>query len=85
MEKDLKNQIKLIVNADHRDPFQVLGNHVITQEGKKAVAVRAFLPEAAEARVVDIWTKKLYPMEKIHKAGFFQAIFSELRAWIETH
>ena len=77
MEKDLKNQIKLIVNADHRDPFQVLGNHVIKQEGKKAVAVRAFLPEAAEAWVIDIWTKKLYPMEKIHKAGFFQAIFFE--------
>ena len=53
----------------------MLGNHVIKQEGKKAVAVRAFLPEAAEAWVVDTWTKKLYPMEKIHKAGFFQAIF----------
>ena len=76
-DKDLKSQIKLIINADHRDPFEVLGSHIIEQDSERLVAVRAFLPEASESWVVDMKTKKLHPMEKIHKAGFFQAIFPE--------
>ncbi len=70
----LKDQIRLIVNAAHWDPFQVLGNHIVETDKGKAVAVRAFLPEAATAWIVDIKLKKLYQMEKIHKAGFFESI-----------
>jgi 1,4-alpha-glucan branching enzyme len=78
MPKDLlREHIRRIVNADHWDPFQVLGSHVIRKERRKAVAIRAFLPDAEEAWVVDKKTKKLHPMEKIHKAGFFEAIFPE--------
>jgi 1,4-alpha-glucan branching enzyme len=76
-DKDLKSQIKLIINADHRDPFEVLGSHIIEQDSGRLVAVRAFLPEASESWVVAMKTKKLHPMEKIHKAGFFQATFPE--------
>lgn len=75
--KDLKDQIKLILNANHWDPFHVLGNHVIEKNGRKAVAIRAFIPEAAMAWVIDTKSKKLYLMEKIHKAGFFETIVSE--------
>ncbi len=32
--------------------------------------VRAFLPEAEEAWIVDDETGRQYPMEKIHKQGF---------------
>src|SRR4030042_351190 len=90
MLKDyLKEQIKLIVNADHWDPFQVLGNHIIEKEGRKAVAIRAFLPEAEKAWVIEAKGKeqkakrelsekeKTYPMEKIHRHGFFEAIFDD--------
>jgi 1,4-alpha-glucan branching enzyme len=82
MKKDfLKEQIKLIVNAEHWDPFQVLGNHIIEKDRKKAVAVRAFLPESEEAWVIPIQAKSssenLYPMQKIHKAGFFEAICTD--------
>ncbi len=78
MAKDyLKDQIKLIINANHWDPFQVLGIHIIKKEGKKAVTVRAFLPEAKEAWVVDVNTKELYQMEKIHKSGFFESTSAE--------
>jgi 1,4-alpha-glucan branching enzyme len=71
---DLKGQIKLIVNANHADPFQVLGNHVVAEEGAKAVAIRAFLPEAKEAWIIDSKTRNLYRMERIHKDGFFETI-----------
>jgi 1,4-alpha-glucan branching enzyme len=75
--KDLKDQIKLIVNANHWDPFQVLGNHIVEKDGEKAVAIRAFLPEAQEAWVIDLKSKKLYQMNRIHKNGFFEAIIPE--------
>lgn len=71
-KKELKEQIKLIINADHWDPFRVLGIHIIDSENKRA-AVRAFLPETQEAWVVDLEAKKSYTMEKIHEAGFFEA------------
>jgi 1,4-alpha-glucan branching enzyme len=47
------------------------------KERSKAVAVRAFLPEAEETWVVETKTKKLFPMQKIHKAGFFEVIITE--------
>ena len=78
MLKDyLKEQIKLIVNADHWDPFQVLGNHIIEKEGRKAVSIRAFLPEAEKAWVIRESEAKSKSMEKIHKHGFFEAIFDD--------
>jgi 1,4-alpha-glucan branching enzyme len=80
MAKDtIKDQIKLIVQAGHWDPFQILGNHIVKKDGKKAVAIRAFLPEAAESWVIDLESKKLYPMERIQKDGFFEAIIPEKR------
>ncbi len=78
MSKDnLKDQIKLIVQAGHWDPFQVLGNHMVKKGGKKAVAIRAFLPEAKEAWVIDLKLKKLYQMERIHRDGFFEIVLPE--------
>jgi len=71
--KELKEQIRLIVNADHWDPFDVLGMHILDGEYKTAV-VNAFLPEAEEAWVIDPEIKKSFPMEKIHEDGFFQAL-----------
>jgi 1,4-alpha-glucan branching enzyme len=73
--KELKEHIKHIVNANHWDPFQVLGMHIIDGENKRTV-VRAFLPEAQEAWVVDMEKKKSYPMEKIHDA-FLQTIIAK--------
>ncbi len=73
-DNNLKEQIKLILNAKHWDPFSTLGMHIIEQDGKKVITVRAFLPEAQTVRIVDIKANKSYQMEKIHKAGFFEAI-----------
>src|SRR4030042_270031 len=86
---DLKEQIKLIVNANHWDPFQVLGNHIIEKEGRKAVAIRTFLPEVEKAWIIQAKSKeqgakdkiseeeKTNQMRKIHMAGFFEAIFND--------
>jgi len=67
----LKENIKRIVDGKHGDPFFVLGMHV----GEKNIEVRAFLPEADEAWVINERTQKSYPMDKIHKTGFYVAEF----------
>jgi 1,4-alpha-glucan branching enzyme len=76
-----KEEVDLIIHSAHRDPFAVLGAHIIKAGGKESVAggkecvaVRAFLPEAVEANVVDVATGQLHPMKKLHKDGFFEAI-----------
>ena len=67
----LKEHIKLIIKAEHWDPFIVLGMHEIESGKKKTIAVRAFMPEADKAWVVDAGKNKSYEMEKTSKAGFF--------------
>ena len=70
----LKEEIEKIVNSACQDPFGILGSHVIKWGGKECVTVRAFLPEAAEAALVETATGAEYPMKKLHKDGFFEAV-----------
>jgi len=61
----LKDSIHRILAGRHHDPFDVLGCH---RQGKQW-CVRAFLPGAAEARVV-IGAKQ-WPMERQPDTDFF--------------
>jgi 1,4-alpha-glucan branching enzyme len=74
--------IELIVHGNHWDPFTVLGIHELEPgpAGKKSWIVRAFLPEAQSAWVVDLLKGEpgaLVPMKRIHPDGFFVAAFSD--------
>ncbi len=66
-------EIELILRAAHSDPFHVLGAHPVKVQGKSAIAVRAFLPDASQAWVVR--DTALVPLERIHAEGFFEAVF----------
>ncbi|MDH4100975.1 MAG: 1,4-alpha-glucan branching protein GlgB [Nitrospirota bacterium] len=72
-----KKQINLIVNSEHWDPFEVLGIHPVTVNGGKSIAVRAFLPEAAEAWVVEKKGGKSHAMQQVAAEGFFEAVFPD--------
>lgn len=78
-----------IIYTDHHDPFQVLGAHVVTLDGKTCVAIRAFIPDAESLTVVEMpapgekkrvrsnsaeATPREYPMEKLHPDGFFEVV-----------
>jgi 1,4-alpha-glucan branching enzyme len=68
-----KNQIEAIVGADRRDPFDLLGAHVINRRGKKTVAVRAFLRDAAQVAVVELDGERArWPMQRTHEHGLFE-------------
>ena len=65
--------IAAIVGAYHGAPFDVLGIHPITREGRPALAIRAFLPQAKEAVVLRPGGEAL-PMARVHPQGFFEAV-----------
>ena len=73
-----KEDIRLILDGLHQDPYSVLGMHAEGDE-EKQIAVRAFLPEAEEAWVVHSKKGTAHPMEKVHKDGFYVAEFPRKR------
>ena len=71
-----------IVNGKHSDPHTVLGMHEMEEDGRKAVVVRAFLPDAAGITVIDYANKrKKYPMERLHADGFFEVTIADREEW----
>jgi 1,4-alpha-glucan branching enzyme len=69
-------EILQLLRSEHHDPFHILGAHPIDSEGEPAVAIRAFLPEAARARVIALDREAAQEMKKVHRDGFFEAIFA---------
>jgi len=68
-------EILKILQGDHGDPFAVLGMHAVNVDGKSGLAVRAFLPEAQSARVVEM--ESFHPLTRIENSEFFEAVFPE--------
>lgn len=66
------DQIDRIVWNQHHDPFEVLGPHLIEQNGKNIWAVRAYLPSADAVSVVLPETRAEYPMQPVHHPHFFE-------------
>ena len=71
--------INLLIHANHWNPFTILGPHEVEQPGgKRAIAIRAFLPEAKNAWVVDPASGAAgarLPMERMHPDGLFERVF----------
>jgi 1,4-alpha-glucan branching enzyme len=63
-----------VIYGYHENPFEVLGPHEIQENGRSAMAVRAYLPEAQRAWVVDSAHGVTRPMRRIHPAGLYEAV-----------
>src|SRR5438552_3327986 len=69
------DEVILVMEGEHADPFHVLGAHPIEVEGQPAIALRAFLPQAAEVWAIRHSTgAPAIPLERIHADGFFEAV-----------
>jgi 1,4-alpha-glucan branching enzyme len=65
-------EIDLILQGDHSDPFHILGAHPVQVGGAPAIALRAFLPGAAQ-----VWAIKeteVLPFQHLHPDGFFEVV-----------
>ncbi|HEX8199021.1 MAG TPA: 1,4-alpha-glucan branching protein GlgB, partial [Isosphaeraceae bacterium] len=72
--------IELIVRAEHWSPFSVLGPHAQALGDAPGQVVRAFLPEARRAWVVDLSRGEpgqRVEMEQLHADGFFARVFPD--------
>jgi 1,4-alpha-glucan branching enzyme len=67
--------IAAVAGAYHSTPFDVLGMHPAQIDGKPVVTIRTFQPQAAAVSVKR--NDELYPMERVHADGLFEAVFAE--------
>ena len=69
-------KIGQLLEGRHENPFDVLGPHEVDNAGRRALAVRAFLPDSAQAWVLDPAHdgRPGRPMRRIHPAGVFEAV-----------
>jgi 1,4-alpha-glucan branching enzyme len=63
-----------LVEGRHENPFELLGPHRVDCDGQQLTAVRAYLPHAPQAWLVNPADATSQPMRRIHKAGLFEAI-----------
>jgi 1,4-alpha-glucan branching enzyme len=68
------NALHPLIHGYHENPFEVLGPHEIEDNGRRALAVRAFLPSSKQAWLVDPRQGSAKPMRRIHPDGLFEAI-----------
>ncbi|SUS06218.1 1,4-alpha-glucan branching enzyme [uncultured Defluviicoccus sp.] len=69
--KNLEAEIDRILNADHGDPFSILGMHKDPAGGTEVV-VRTFQPRARRVSVVDSATAKVVAeLPEVREEGFF--------------
>jgi 1,4-alpha-glucan branching enzyme len=66
----LDRSIRALLRAEHPDPFSFLGMHL--EPGRRAVVVRAFLPEARKVAVIDAASgSHVAELPRVHEAGLF--------------
>ncbi|MBI4871654.1 MAG: 1,4-alpha-glucan branching protein GlgB, partial [Candidatus Riflebacteria bacterium] len=73
--RGFNSDLARIVALDHRDPHSVLGMRLCDQ----GVVVRCFRPEAEWVRVLSDGRDPM-PMERIHTAGVFEALFKDVNS-----
>ncbi len=67
-------KIRAFLDGRYENPFDILGPHEIDDAGRRALAVRAYLPGTQQAWVVHPKHNSSQPMRRIHPAGLYEAI-----------
>ena len=66
--------IGALVAGRHEQPLNMLGPHEVEVDGRKAVAVRAYLPNSNKAWILHDSHGVQHPMRRIHPSGLFEGI-----------
>ncbi|WP_010681293.1 1,4-alpha-glucan branching protein GlgB [Acetivibrio cellulolyticus] len=69
------DEVYKIVNAEHADPFNILGIHSLDDEN--SLAIRTFLPGAKGVNVIESATDNRYGMNIIDDSGFFEVVIHD--------
>ncbi len=74
---ELKREIALLLRAENRDPFRLLGPHIVEEGNAKRLVARAFFPRASAASVIiagpNSGQPNSIPARRISPKGLFEA------------
>ncbi len=77
-----KTEINSIINGEYSTPSDILGQHKIND--REAVIIRGFFPHSKEAWIIRA-PKKAVKMTKIHRDGFYEAVFKNCDEYFPYH
>lgn len=68
-------EMNQVINSESRNPHNILGMHKVEVEGKKAISIRVFIPQAVSLFVISRDNSDVYcEMTNIDDTGFYEAI-----------
>ena len=70
---EFERDVALLLRAENRDPFRLLGPHVVEEGDGKRLVVRGFFPRASEASVVLNGHSAAIPARRACPEGLFEA------------
>jgi 1,4-alpha-glucan branching enzyme len=73
-EEQLHDEIESVVQAEHSNPFEILGPHWVARGAGRSLIIRAFRPGAERAAILWGASRTVYPATPIHPDGMFEAV-----------
>ena len=70
---EFERDIALLARAENRDPFRLLGPHIVEVNEEQRLVVRGFFPGAAQATVILKDRSDTIPASRISPEGLFEA------------
>jgi len=74
-----KDQINSLLQARLAEPHSLLGLHPVKAAGKAGLVARSFLQGAVACEIVNVKTRKSYPLECVGAEGLFEGFLPRLR------
>src|SRR5882757_4633675 len=74
---ELEREIALLLRAENRDPFRLLGPHIVEEAEEKRLVVRGFFPRASEVSVLLKGHPDPIPAGRISSEGLFEAVLPQ--------
>ena len=63
-----------LIEGTLENPAQLLGPHPVQCGDRKAISVRAYLPDSEQVWLVDKGENVVRPMRRVHPSGFYEAL-----------
>src|SRR5450759_3366181 len=71
---EFERDIALLLRAENRDPFRLLGPHIVEEGEEKRLVVRGLFPRATQISVILKDHSDAIPATRIRPEGLFEAV-----------
>jgi 1,4-alpha-glucan branching enzyme len=71
---EFERDIALLLSAENRDPFRLLGPHIVEEGEEKRLVVRGFFPRGAQVSIILKGHHDSIPAQRIRPEGLFEAV-----------